>query len=319
LQFYVSFVQSQAVIDNSIGRMAATQLGLITLAQALELGLAARAARRRVASGAWARVQPTVYALRGSPDSPDRTLLAAILSLGPLAAVSHRAAAERWGLGRAEPALLDVSIARERGVHLEGVIVHRSRDLHPDHIIRAGPLPITTPVRTLVDLGQVEPWFVVRDLLEHLVAKRVTTIGAIHAGLLLHSRRGRSGCGGLRRVLEQRALLDRPTASTLEAAFAELCQLYGLPSARYQYPVTVAGTDRWIDFAYPELMLALEVDGFEFHATLEGFSSDRVRGNDLALAGWTVLHFTWHQVVHRPAYVASVLWRALRQIRTGGP
>ena len=298
--------------DEEIGQVAATQLGLITLAQAMALGLDPRAARRRVASGAWKRVQPTVYVLRGSPASADRTLLAATLSLGSLAAVSHRAAAERWGPRRPEPAPLDVSVARERGVHLEGVIVHRSRDLHPDHIIRPGPLPITTPVRTLVDLGQVEPWFVVRDLLEHLVAKRVTTIGAAHAALLLHSKRGRSGCGGLRRVLEQRALLDRPTESTLEAAFAELCQLFGLPIPHYQHPVTVGGTDRRIDFAYPELMLALEVDGFEFHATAEGFAADRVRGNDLALAGWTVLHFTWHQVVHRPGHVASILRQALR-------
>jgi len=300
------------VNDDDIGLLAATQLGLITLGQALELGLAPRAARRRVASGEWQRVQPTVYALRGSPPSADRALLAATLSLGPFAGVSHRAAAERWGPRRAEPASFDVSIARERGVHLEGVIVHRSRDLRPEHITRVGPLSITTPVRTLVDLGQVEPWFVVRDLLEHLVARRITTIGAAHAALLLHSKRGRSGCGALRRVLEQRALLDRPTASTLEAAFAELCQLYGLPAPRYQHPVTVAGTDRWIDFAYPDLMLAIEVDGFEFHATAKGFSADRVRGNDLALAGWTVLHFTWHQVVHRPGYVASVLWQALR-------
>jgi very-short-patch-repair endonuclease len=59
-------------------------------------------------------------------------------------------------------------------------------------------------------------------------------------------------------------------------------------------------------------MVAIEVDGFEHHATRAGFIGDRVRGNELALLGWTVLHFTWEQVIHQPAYVASVVRRAIR-------
>jgi very-short-patch-repair endonuclease len=294
--------------------VAEQQLGLITLAQALACGLSERTIRSRLAAGIWLRCQPGVYAIAGAPASEDRSLLAACLCAGRVVAVSHRSAAARWGLDKLSRArLLDVSVDRERGVRVEGVVLHRSRDLRPEHIVRHGPLPITTPARTLVDLGQVAPWYVVRDLLELLISRRVLTANHAHAALELHSRRGRNGCGALRRVLEQRALLDRPTDSVLESAFADLCLAYGLPVAQFQHHLVVDGHDRFIDFAYPTIHLAIEVDGFEHHATLQGFIGDRIRGNELALHGWTVLHFTWQQVIHQPGYVAEIIERALAQ------
>jgi len=41
------------------------------------------------------------------------------------------------------------------------------------------------------------------------------------------------------------------------------------------------------------------------------FQDDRVRGNELELDGWTVLHFTWQQLTRRPDYVLGMLRRAL--------
>jgi hypothetical protein len=37
-----------------------------------------------------------------------------------------------------------------------------------------------------------------------------------------------------------------------------------------------------------------------------------MRGNELTLLGWTMLHVTWAQVVHQPAKVAAVIRRALQ-------
>ena len=142
-------------------------------------------------------------------------------------------------------------------------------------------------------------------------------VNQAHAALELHSRRGRNGCGALRRVLDERALLDRPTDSVLGVRVRRSgCRVRACLDPCYQHwVVTADGTDRFIDFAYPDLMLAIEVDGFEHHATVKGFVDDRVRGNELALLGWTVLHFTWQQVIHQPAYVAGVIERALRAAR----
>jgi hypothetical protein len=236
------------------------------------------------------------------------------LAAGRVVAVSHRSATRYWGLSKLEAAKPEISVDRERGVRISGVTIHRSRDLTDDQVVRIGPLPVTTPARTLVDLGQVAPWYQVRDLLELLISKHLLTVNQARAALDLHSRRGRHGCGALRRVLDERALLDRPTESVLEAAFADLCNAFDLPRPEYQHAVVTDGIERHLDFAYPDLMLAIEVDGFEFHSTAAGFVSDRIRGNELTMLGWTVLHFTWHQVIHQPAYVAAVVHRALRTL-----
>ncbi len=56
-----------------------------------------------------------------------------------------------------------------------------------------------------------------------------------------------------------------------------------------------------IDLAYPDLRIAIELDGWAVHGTRGAFDHDRARGNELALAGWTLLRFTssstWIEVV----------------------
>ncbi len=299
-------------MTGSATSLAAEQLGLVTHEQALAAGLSSSGIHRRVTSGQWERVQPGVYGIAGTPPSSNRSLLAACLSAGGLATISHRSAAAHWGLRLPDPSPLEISLDRERATAITGVEVHRSRDLSADHIVADGPLPVTTPARTLVDLGQVVPWYLVRSLLEHLLTSRLVTVDQARAALLLHSRRGRRGCGALRHVLDQRALLDRPADSVLEAAFADLCVAQDLPRPHYQFVIFTLGVARRIDFAYPELRLGIEVDGFETHATAVGFVSDRIRANELTLLGWTVLHFTWAQVIHQPARVAAIIRRALR-------
>ena len=91
-----------------------------------------------------------------------------------------------------------------------------------------------------------------------------------------------------------------------------LCHSHGLPMPRFQYvirrgKVFVAK----VDFAYPEIKLAIEVDGYETHSSLDAFQHDRSRQNDLVELGWTVLRFTWDDVVHRPEAVASRIRRVL--------
>ena len=43
------------------------------------------------------------------------------------------------------------------------------------------------------------------------------------------------------------------------------------------------------DLAYPEHRLAIELDGFRWHAGRGPFRSDRLRRNRIAAAGWRLL------------------------------
>ena len=66
-----------------------------------------------------------------------------------------------------------------------------------------------------------------------------------------------------------------------------------------------------IDFADPELKIAIEVDGRAFHSDRRSFERDRKRQNMLVTRGWIVLRFTWERLVNDPegvlAEVAAVL------------
>ena len=69
-----------------------------------------------------------------------------------------------------------------------------------------------------------------------------------------------------------------------------------------------------VDFAYPELKLAIEVDGFAAHSTVDAFRRDRVRQNALVAAGWTVLRFTWPEVDACAPQVGQTIRSARRGI-----
>ena len=67
-----------------------------------------------------------------------------------------------------------------------------------------------------------------------------------------------------------------------------------------------------IDVAFPDVKLAVEVDGWAWHMDVDRFRADRHKGNALTRAGWTVLRFTWHDLTNRPAYVLAEIRAALR-------
>ncbi|MDQ1105490.1 type IV toxin-antitoxin system AbiEi family antitoxin domain-containing protein [Nocardioides zeae] len=55
--------------------------------------------------------------------------------------------------------------------------------------------------------------------------------------------------------------------------------------------------------------LVLEADSWEFHSSKEAFQADCLRYTALTVAGWTVLRFTWWQVMHDPGWVITCLAR----------
>jgi hypothetical protein len=47
-----------------------------------------------------------------------------------------------------------------------------------------------------------------------------------------------------------------------------------------------------LDFAYPQLQIAIEYDGWQGHRTRLTFDSDRARDSEPEIRGWLVLRFT---------------------------
>ena len=66
----------------------------------------------------------------------------------------------------------------------------------------------------------------------------------------------------------------------------------------------------YVDVAFPEKMLAVEIDGFASHGGARAFQRDRTRRNALTTAGWTVINFTWADLTDRPEYVTDCIRQA---------
>lgn len=298
-------------LDQLIAARCAPQLGLVTSAQLAEIGLSDDQVWRRTQSGLLERRQPHVFALAGAPRTWEQDVMAACLSAGPGTAASHRSAARLLGVDLRLDVPVEITSTRPQALKLNDVVTHRSTDLVPEHCREISGILVTNEHRLLVDLGGVVPWWVVSRALETLVAQRRVTPKSVERFLGDIARRGRNGVGVLREVLERRALGVEVSDSGLEVLFAGICQAAGLPAPDFQYAIRLDGRWRRIDFCYPELLIAIEIDGYEAHTRFDVFDDDRVRGNELELRGWLVLRFTRMQIEQREGYVVRTIRRAI--------
>lgn len=303
--------------DAIIAALAAPQFGVVAAAQLHAAGLTDRQVRHRVARGQLQRRPGAVFVIGGGAACFEGEILAACLGVGTDAAASHRSAAMLLGLDLRIESPIEISVPRARTPRPPGVVVHRSSDLIADHIMKVGPIPVTNPYRLLIDLGSVVPWWTVSRALEQLIANRQVRPTRVRDVLDTISRRGRNGVGILRQVLDNRALGDQISDSGLEEEMAKLYASYGVEPPVFQYSIHLDGRWRYIDFCYPELTIAIEVDGYEAHTRHDVFEDDRVRGNELELEGWMILHFTRQMIMHRQGYVARTTREALARRRTG--
>jgi very-short-patch-repair endonuclease len=294
-------------VERALARLAASQHGLVIRSQATELGLTDAAIKWRCADGVWRALHPGVYVVGGAPDTWHQRMLGACMAAGGLAVASHRSAARIWGL-LGEDDLVELSVLRPKGPRPAGALWHRSRDLVRAHTTVREGLPATNPMRTLVDLGAVVPPWILEDALDRALMSKLVRMPAVEWMLHDVARPGRRGCGVLRKVLDERALGAAAPDGLLEPRMARLLRDHGLPAAVFQH---IPQPGYKIDFAYPDVLLAIEVDGYDPHGTRRAFDADRVRQNRLVLLGWTVLRFTWPQVVRQPGKVAAQVRDAL--------
>jgi very-short-patch-repair endonuclease len=277
----------------AIATCAARQHALVTLEQARVCGFTEEAIRRRVEAGSWRRVRHAVYLLNGAPQTWEQAALAAVLASGPEAVTSHSTAGVLWGLPNVlHEVIFEVSTPRPRRVRQPGVRVHRTmRFLEIEHAVRH-QIPVTSVARTLVDLSgsmSVQQLGIATDFARRECELRLVELQRCVAGLA--PARGRKPTR-IQAVLRARLERHDETESGLEMRVLRAIVNAGLPEPVQQYRLRIG--ERWcrIDLGYPELKLAIEVDGWTHHAPRSAFDAYRARDNDLALIGWDRLHFT---------------------------
>ncbi|HEX9967941.1 MAG TPA: type IV toxin-antitoxin system AbiEi family antitoxin domain-containing protein, partial [Solirubrobacterales bacterium] len=274
------------------------QHGVVTRAQLLALGFSTDAIRHRVAMGRLHPLWRGVYAV-GRPTVSERgRWMAAVLSCGPEALLSHRSAAGLWRILRPFHTL-EVVAPEERRRHRPGIAVHRRNGLEPAHRRVVDGIPVTDIVTTLIDLATcVNDGLLIRAVNQ---ADRMELIDAEGLRTALDRERSRPGVGRLRSLLDRQGAAFADTL--LELRFLDLVRAAGLPEPELQADVN----GYRVDFYWPALGLVVETDGPRDHRTPSQQTRDRRRDHEHSVEGLTPLRFTEAQVRHEPEHVRRTL------------
>ena len=284
------------------------QRGLITARQLGELGVDRRAVHRRIESGSLVRVQPRVYRAASIDLDWRGHVLAAVLAVVG-AVASHRAATALWWLEGALGKTIDITVSRPTRQRLVGVRIHRPL-LLPVDITETDGIPVTNVRRTLLDVaGLVSPDAAVR-MFDDAVRRRLTTYEAIADRLVTTAKQGRPGIRVARAILDER-LGEEVSLNRFERLVRDtLCEA-GIAPPVAQHKVQLPGGTFYLDLAWPDRMVAVECDGWESHSSPSALMYDLDRQNQLVLAGWTILRFSWRKVVDEPDQVVGHVAAAL--------
>lgn len=300
--------------------------GLVTRRQLRAVGLSVQQIDRALVDGLLVVVAHGIYRVRGVPQSERMAIAAAVLAAGagasfatagfllrletPLASVPIDVSVEH---GRAQPRVRRVEIGTaSRSFH--PVVVHRCRSVVESQVTVDG-IACSDPARTILDLATRLPVDDLADAFERgcrlglltpaVLARRCESLGG----------QGRKGAANVREVLAETrpGVLD----SKLEGRAWRMMLRSTLPEPRRQFQVDVSLRRRYrIDFAWPELLVAVEAEGFEWHSGRVRWKADRLRVAALERLGWRVLVVTWDDVVLHPTETRERIAMALAERTT---
>jgi very-short-patch-repair endonuclease len=284
--------------------IANRQHEVITPAQLSEAGLSLRKQRTLVAAGVLLRVERNVLVLASASDTWTHRVWRGILGAGQEAFVHRASAARLWDLdGMRHYHGVDIAVPAHRRPRPP---VTRIAALCAGDVTNLDGLPLSTVSRTLLDLGEAATTDQVEMALECALRR-----GEVSVPQMVHAVADRRSTGArvLRQVLARRAAGAPPTESQAETVFVQLVRDLGLPDPVRQHQVVVGGRTYRLDFAWPDLWLAVEVDGASTHGP-ERFVSDLVRQNHIVLGGRTILRFAASSVGRADPLVHENLLRA---------
>ncbi|HSD24337.1 MAG TPA: DUF559 domain-containing protein [Solirubrobacterales bacterium] len=236
--------------------------------------------------------------------------MSAVLACGSDAVLSDESAAQLWRirpLRREDP--IEVTVPPDRRRERPGIVVHH-RALASGDLATRDRIPLTGPIRTLVQLGLgLGP----RQL--EAAVNEADKLGLVDPETL---RRALEQLAGEPGVPNLRGMLDRHTFaltdSELERGFLALARRAGLP---------VPLTRHWlngfrVDFFWADLGLVVETDGLTYHRTPAAQARDRLRDQRHTAAGLTCLRFTHWQIAHERGYVVATLEAVARRLVSRG-
>lgn len=260
----------------------------------------------------WEQLYRGVYRLRGTPKTWEQRLFAACLA-SVEGVVSYKAAGAAWGFPGFHRRVVEITIPRARRFKAD-FPVHQSVYLPRTDLTRKGVIPITTPLRTVIDLAGVVSKDVLEETFDDVLVRGLVSIGKVDRWLEKLPT-PLPGIGQFRKVVDARRDGGIPESVMETRLFREL-RKRGVERPQCQHIIYVDGKFvKRADFAYLQERIVIEMDSRGFHQRQREFDRDRATSSRLGVAGWLVLPFTWTQLVEDPDFVCGTIRDALNARR----
>ncbi len=289
---------------------------MVGVAELRALGFTPQMVRRRRSNGHLRSLHRGVYSVGPIALTVRGRFRAAVLAAGTTAVLSHRSAALLWGFMRGDPGRAVHVTSLHRCREITGVRAHRSRILTPSDIARMDGIPLTSVAWTLLDLaGTMTPSMLATALHE---AEVLQLFDLNDINDVLARSDGRRGTNALDAAIA--AWRDEPLAREgIEEQFAALLAATDIERPRINHQVDVGPRLLQVDVLWPTHRLVVELDGGATHTTRRKFEEDRLRDEQLRLAGYQVIRFTARRLNRDPAGVLDTLRRLLPTPARGRP
>jgi hypothetical protein len=291
-------------IDALLRKLAKSQDGLITVAEAEKVGVDRHALLRRRDAGALVSMHAGVMRLATLPESPHRRILAAALAVpgsviaGISAAIIHNMPLPRRMLTSSRGIVLCVDASRR--VRRSGIeVVRLGRALPSTAWMTAR---VATPSATLVLLSRYVQASTLERCVDDCLANRTVSVASVQA-ILNSVPRQVVAIDPLARLLLDRSDGLVGHRSGLEQQVAGWLDDAGLVgwSSNYLVPVP-EGDDVEVDFGWIDARVALEVSPFATHGSRIKQKRDAERRDQLTLAGWSIVEALDADVVGQRAF-----------------
>ena len=232
--------------------------------------------------------------------------MAATLACGPTAVLSHRSAAELWGI-ESETGPIEVSLRGASLLRRPEIKAYRRPKLEGRDVSSFANIPVTGIVRTMIDCSTQLEAAGIERMVNQADARRLIRLDLLRAEL--ESRPGLWGVAKLRDVIDRHTF--RLTDSELERRFLRLVHEAGI-----EPPLTGRHLNGFkVDFFWPQLGLVVETDGLTYHRTPAQQKRDHVRDQAHSAAGLTPLRFTHEQVRYERDHVVKTLRETVRRLQ----
>ncbi len=256
---------------------------MVSICQLRELGYSDGSFRHALDAGRLHPVFHGVYAVGNPGISLHGECMAAVLSCGHRAILSHRSAAWLWGLTSRFSRPIEVTATSPRGtrrlirVHSAAALIQQDRTTNEG-------VPVTAVPRTSLDFAATDPTYLGQALDN---TSRLGLLDMLAMDELISRSKGFRGVARLRTALE----IHRSTAFTrsgLERRFLELVKRARLPQPSTN--LYVEGYE--LDAYWPAERFAVELDSYDYHGDPRAFEADRIRQENLKLAGIEMVRIT---------------------------